>query len=63
MIMSNKPFIGEYKGSPVISLPLDNTNTFFFSFGVVKARIIINYMKEIKDFVKKYEKQKGKKSK
>lgn len=40
----------EYKGNPIISLPLDNGKD--FNFGVQKAKAILAYLAEIEQFVK-----------
>ena len=39
----------EYKGKPVINLPMGNRD---FSFGLTKAQLIIEYIDQIKQFVK-----------
>ena len=44
--------ISEYKGFPVISLPLDEKGKYPFSFGVAKAKAIVKYIEDIKKFVK-----------
>jgi len=49
------PVIGEYKGRPVITL---NPNSRFpFTFGVSKAKLILEHIEEIKKFVEEYDKQ------
>lgn len=46
---NKKPvFIGEYKGHPVISLPIGDNE---FTFGVNKAKAILEYLEEIKKFI------------
>jgi len=50
--------IGEYKGSPTISLPTGNTK-FPFTFGLTKAKLILTYIEEIRKFVEEYDKPKG----
>lgn len=40
--------IGEYKGHPTINLPMGSRG---FSFGISKAKTIIDYIDEIRDFV------------
>jgi len=48
----------EYKGKPVLVLPLPpgrDGREYDFSFGVQKARAILEYIEEIRDFVKGYE--------
>jgi hypothetical protein len=51
--------IGEYKGSPVITLPLSADGKFPFTFGLGKAKAILKYLDEIKKFVDEYDKKKG----
>lgn len=43
--------VSEYKGKPIISLPLGESGKFWFSFGVGKARAIIEHLDEIRAFV------------
>ena len=45
--------IGEYKGSPVISLPITPDGKFPFTFGLGKAKAILKYIDEIRNFVEK----------
>jgi hypothetical protein len=49
--------IGEYKGSPVITLPLTADGKFPFTFGLGKAKVILKYIDEIKKFVDEHEKK------
>lgn len=49
---------GEYKGNPTISLPLVEGSSFKFTFGLTKARLILEYLPEIKEFVSKHEGEK-----
>ncbi|MDR3610776.1 MAG: hypothetical protein P4L27_09445 [Ignavibacteriaceae bacterium] len=51
--------IGEYKGSPVISLPMTADGKYPFTFGLGKAKTILKYLDEIKKFVDEYDKKKG----
>ena len=51
--------IGEYKGSPVITLPLSADGKFPFTFGLGKAKAILKYLDEIKKFVDEHDKKKG----
>lgn len=44
----------EYKGSPVLILP---SGRFPFSFGVSKAKLVLKYIEEIKQFVAKHAKE------
>jgi hypothetical protein len=50
--------IGEYKGSPVITLPLSADGKFPFTFGLGKAKAILKYIDEIKKFVDEHDKKK-----
>ncbi|MDR3665351.1 MAG: hypothetical protein P4L35_00785 [Ignavibacteriaceae bacterium] len=49
--------IGEYKGSPVITLPLTTDGKFPFTFGLGKAKVILKYIDEIKKFVDDHDKK------
>jgi len=54
----SKARIEEYKGFPVLVLPLPPDRSgkqYDFSFGIQKARAILEYIEEIKDFVKGHE--------
>lgn len=51
--------IGEYKGSPTISLPTGNPK-FPFTFGLTKAKLILTYLEDIKKFVEENDKPKEK---
>jgi hypothetical protein len=48
---------GEFKGSPVISLPLSADGKFSFTFGLSKAKAIMKYQDEIKKFVDQHDKE------
>jgi len=52
------PEFGTFKGNAIISLPLVEGSSFKFTFGVTKAKLILKYLKEIKDFVNKHDKEK-----
>lgn len=54
-----KAEVGEYKGSPVISLPLGESGKFWFTFGVSKAKAVIESIEEIRAFVASNEKKGG----
>ena len=41
----------EYNGKPIIVLKRDENDKFPFSFGLVKARLILENIEEIKKFV------------
>jgi hypothetical protein len=42
---------GEYRGQPVIIIKRDANDRFLFSFGLRKARLILDNINEIKKFV------------
>ena len=48
--------LSEFKGKPVIILKRDENDKYPFSFGLSKARLIIEYFEEIKKFVAENEK-------
>lgn len=41
----------EYKGKPVIILKRDAEDKFPFSFGIAKAKLILEHIEEIKKFI------------
>lgn len=41
----------EYKGNPIIVLKRDESDKFPFSFGLSKAKLILDNLEEIKKFV------------
>jgi hypothetical protein len=41
----------EYKGKPILILKRDENDRFPFSFGLSKARLILDNLEEIKKFV------------
>jgi len=43
--------IGDYKGHPVLSLLKDETDQRPFTFGLGKARLILDNIEEIRKFV------------
>ncbi len=43
--------IGEFKGNPVISLPVGGSDRYPFTFGLSKAKAILEYIDDIKKFV------------
>jgi len=47
----------EYKGSPVLVLSQGPDDRFPFSFGLRKARLILEHIEDIKQFVAKYSKE------
>ena len=44
-----EPTVDDYKGNPILRLPLGNGRD--FGFGISKARAIVRYEKDIRDFV------------
>jgi len=49
--MSNEVKISEFKGNKVIEIPLDSEGNYKFSFGMNKAKAILTYLEDIKNFV------------
>ena len=49
---------GEYQGKPVISLMRKEDDKFPFSFGLNKAKMILENLEEIKKFVEELEQPK-----
>jgi len=52
---------GEYQGNPVLTIFINNNTNYRFSFGYSKAKAILTYLDEIKNFVAEHEKQKEEK--
>lgn len=52
----------EYKGQPVLILKRNAEDKYPFSFGLSKARLIIEYFEEIKKFVGENEPKEDKKA-
>jgi len=48
------PTESEYKGKPILTL--NPEDRYPFSFGVTKAKLIVQYLDEIKAFIEKYDK-------
>lgn len=46
----------EFKGKPIIILKRDEEEKFPFSFGLSKAKLIVENFEEIKKFVEEYNK-------
>jgi hypothetical protein len=42
---------GEFKGKPILILKRDENDKYPFSFGMSKARLIVDHVEEIKKFV------------
>lgn len=49
---------GEYKGNPMIVIKNSEEDKFPFQFGLKKAKLIIENIEAIKEFVKKFDKPK-----
>ncbi len=43
--------IGEYKGNAIISLPVSGSTKYPFTFGLNKAKAILDFLEDIKQFV------------
>ena len=48
---------GEFNGHPLIIMKRNENDKFPFSFGLSKARLIVENIEEIKKFVKENEKE------
>jgi len=46
-----KSVIGEYQGNPTITIFINHNESYKFSFGLGKARAILEYLDDIKKFV------------
>ncbi|HOX22989.1 MAG TPA: hypothetical protein PLL10_05950 [Elusimicrobiales bacterium] len=46
----------EYKGNPLLVLKRDENDKYPFSFGLTKAKMILENIEEIKKFVNEHEK-------
>ena len=49
--------ISEYKGNKIISLPVAGSTKYPFTFGLNKAKAILEYLDDIKKFVEDNEKK------
>ena len=49
---------GEYKGSPVITIFINENENYKFTFGLGKAKAILTYLDDIKDFVEEFDSEK-----
>lgn len=49
----------EYKGNPMLVLKRNEDDKFPFSFGLTKAKMILESIEEIKAFVEENDKNKG----
>lgn len=50
---------GEFKGKPILILKRDEEDKFPFSFGMTKAKLIVDNIEEIKKFVEENSKEKS----
>ncbi len=48
------PIESEYKGNPILTL--NPESRYPFSFGLSKAKLVIQYIEEIKAFIQKHDK-------
>jgi hypothetical protein len=55
--------VGEYKGSAILTIFTGNNPNYKFSFGVSKAKAILNYLEDIKKFVEEHENKEKEKEK
>jgi hypothetical protein len=53
-----QPTIGDFKGNKTLSIPFGPENE-AFSFGLTKAKAIVKYFAEIRQFVDENDKYKG----
>ena len=49
--------IGEYKGNAIISLPVSGSNKYPFTFGLNKAKAVLEFLDDIKKFVEENDKK------
>lgn len=47
----------EYKGNPLLVLKNNEEDRYPFSFGIKKAKLVIEHIEDIKKFIAKYDKQ------
>lgn len=47
---------GEYMGSPTLTIFINNSDKYRFSFGLGKAKAILSYFEDIKKFVEENDK-------
>jgi hypothetical protein len=48
--------VGEYKGNAIISLPVAGSTKYPFTFGLNKAKAILEFIDDIKKFVEENQK-------
>ena len=49
--------IGEYKGNAIISLPVSGSTKYPFTFGLNKAKAVLEFLDDIKKFVEENDKK------
>ncbi|MFZ1288879.1 MAG: hypothetical protein WAR79_02220 [Melioribacteraceae bacterium] len=49
--------VGEYKGNAIISLPVAGSTKYPFTFGLNKAKAILEFLDDIKKFVEDNDKK------
>ncbi len=50
--------IGEFKGNPVITLKQGENDRYGFTFGLSKAKLILEHLDAIRDFYQRHQGQK-----
>lgn len=50
--------IGEYKGKAVITLKRSEDDKFGFTFGLTKAKLLLEHIEDVKNFVAEQDKNK-----
>ncbi len=48
----------EYKNNPILVLKITQEDRYPFSFGVKKAKLVLEHLEDIKKFVAKHDKEK-----
>ncbi len=54
--------IGEFKGNPVINLKRSEDDRYGFSFGLSKAKLLLEHIEDVRKFVAEHDKEKPKDS-
>lgn len=54
-----KAMLGEYKGKPTLTLQRDEQDKYPFTFGVAKAKLIVEHIETIKKFVNEFGSKNG----
>lgn len=49
--------VGEYKGNAIISLPVSGSTKYPFTFGLNKAKAVLEFLDDIKKFVEDNDKK------